>query len=166
MSREGIMKKSLILLALVAASLAPQVAHAKRYNLTMTFGQDILIAGKETDIAIRAQCLLNQGGLDQVRVYAVTANNAVLRSFDSYTGNGTYLTAVTPVVDSELFVVNATTGLEFFGSVIDSGYVLNLTTMHGFAYSLESTVAGTNSGVNDCILSMNLDAIKKFKVAQ
>lgn len=162
------MKKLTTLAVLVAALALPAAAQAKRYNLIMTFGQDILLAGKEDDVAIRAQCIQNENamGYDVVRVYAKTAHNAALRGSDTYGGNGFYLTAVTAPSDSEAVAVAVTTGQEYFGVPIDAGMVLNLTTRRGFTWTSESVIAGINNGANDCVLSINLDAIKKFKTVE
>jgi len=162
------MKRYLLLAAMAATLVAPAAAHAKRYNLLMTYGQDILLAGKVDDVAIRAQCIQNEGGMgfDVLRVYAVVAQNSVLRGSNSYPGNGSYLTAVTPAASAQVNVVSALTGDENFNGTIDSGFVLNLTTRHGFTYTAETTVLGLNSGANDCVLSINLDAIKKFKTVE
>jgi len=163
------MKRYLLLAAIAATLVAPAAAHAKRYNLLMTYGQDILVAGKEDDVAIRAQCIQNEGGMgaDVLRVYAVVGHNSVMKGGgNSYTGNGLYLTAVTPAASASVSGVSALTGDEYFQSAIDAGFVLNLTTRRGFTFTLESSVLGLNSGANDCLLSINLDAIKKFKTVE
>lgn len=162
------MKKYLVLAAMAATMVAPGAAQAKRYNLIMTFGQDVLVAGKEDDVAIRAQCIQNDGfGNDVVRVYAKVGHNSVMKGIDYFGGAGSYASAATAPADAEVLVGGDQTGTEFFGNQIDSGFVLNLTTMHGYAFTLESSILGVNGGgTNDCVLSINLDAIKKFKTVE
>jgi len=160
--------KTLVIIGLLAMALvAPPAAHAKRYNLALNFGQDVLVVGKD-DVGIRAQCVQNEGGMgsDVVRIYAVTANNAVLRgSFGGYYGDGSYLTPATPISASPITFTSTTSGQEYFYTWADSGSVLNLTTMHGYELNAESTVLGLNSGGDDCLVSVDVKEIKKFKEA-
>lgn len=157
------MKRTLIFAALLATLVSPAAAHAKRYNLLLDFGQDVLVVGKD-DVGVRAQCVQNDGGFDLVRLYAVTANNAVMHgAFAGYPGNGNYLTGVTPVISSMLGAGGASTGQENFSAMIDGGKVLNLTSMHGYTVNLESTVFGVNAGPSDCTLSVDIREVKKFK---
>lgn len=158
------MKQLLVVSALAALFVAPSAAEAKRYNLTMTFGQDVLLVGKD-DINLRARCLQNDGGSDKVQVYAVTASNAVLRgTLGSYLGNGNYLTAVTPIELSRLLSKSTATGTPQMVNDIDGGSVLNLATKRGFTLSAESSILGLNVNGNDCTLSVEIDKITKFKV--
>lgn len=160
------LKKTMLLSTLALSLLAPAAAHAKRYSFTMTYGQDVVVAGKD-DVSVRARCVQNEdgSGFDVLRIYAVTANNAVTRGANTYQGNGSYLTSTDLPVDSTLLVISTPSGAEYFSNSIDSGFVLNLTTKTGFAYAAESTVMGLNSGGTNCRLSINLDSIKKFKAA-
>lgn len=156
--------KAFILLGMMAAALAaPTAAHAKRQNLILNFGQDVLIAGKD-DVAIRAQCVQNEGGFDVVRVYAVSANDAVAdASFGNYTGDGDYLTSMSTPLQGMLTFHQKTSGVEGFYAQSDGGHVLNLTTMHGYVLTVESTMLGLNSNGNDCLLSVDVQEVKKFK---
>lgn len=156
--------KAFVILGLVAAVLmAPQAAHAKRQNLILNFGQDVLIAGKD-DVGVRAQCVQNEGGVDVVRIYAVTANNAVLDgAFTGHFGNGDYLTAMSPLPDSVLTFNQQGTGMESIYTWSDGGHVLNLTTMHGYVLTFEATMLTLNLGGNDCMLSVDVSEVKKFK---
>lgn len=161
------MKKIHAALALAALLAGPATAEAKRYSLVLDYGQDVLVAGKD-DLNIRAQCVENEGGLDVARIYAVTQDNAVAVTVfgDTYYGNGSYLTSVAVPADSELLARSATSGVEAFLSVLDGGFVLNLTTQNGFGVSAESAIIGLNLGDGDCHLSFDLDKIKKFKAAK
>ena len=157
------MKKLLVVAALASSLLAPQAADAKRYNLTMTFGQDILLASNGS-VTVRARCILNDFGIDRLQVYATTTSNAVMRAANSYAGNGSYLTAVTAPSASLLTQVGVATGTEFVAGSIDSGYVVNIESAQGFVVRTESSPLGVNTGGDDCLLSIDLVAIKKFKV--
>src|SRR5688572_30144302 len=125
------MKTTLMFLALAALVSMPGAAEAKRYSLALNFGQDVLVTGKD-DAGIRAQCIQNEGGNDVVRVYAVTANDAVFRgALNGYYGDGFYLTAVTPAPSAVVTVLAYATGTSLVYSQSDAGTMLNLTTMHG-----------------------------------
>lgn len=148
--------------------LAPAAAEAKRYNLTLTFGQDVLVVGDES-VAVRARCVQNEsgGGLDAVRLYATTSENAVLRgAFTSYTGDGDYLTSSTLPLSSQLTFHYGPTGVEGFYTWSDAGFVQNLTTQTGFALRAEATVLGLNTSGADCLVSVDVESIRKFRAAE
>lgn len=157
------MKKHLILAAVAAILLSPPAAYAKRYNLDLSFGQDVLVVGKD-DVGLRVQCLQNQGGNDVLRLYAVTANDAVSRgAYGSYNGDGSYLTPVTPAISSTLGALQYPTGTEVILNNTDAGGVLNLTTMHGYTLNVESAVFALNAAGSDCLFSIDVSEVKKFK---
>lgn len=160
------MKRIFTVTAMAVLMLVPALAQAKRVNRTLIFGQDTLIEGKD-DISIHAQCIQNDGGSgdDRIRVYAVTQDDAILRGTDNYLGSS-FLTSVTPPADSEIMTFYATSGQEAFTHRIDLGFVMNLTTGRGFTFTAETSLLGLNSNGIDCMLSIDLDKIKKFKAAK
>ena len=165
-TRIALVTRLLVASTFAIVALAPAAAHAKRVSLALAFGDDVLLAGDET-LSLRAQCLANDAGSDRVRIYAVTASNAVLRGVDGYGGNGSYLLPGTPVVDSELARSSVTPGTEQAGFQIDAGaFVFNLEARIGYGLAQETTVLTLNVGAADCLLSADIETIKKFKEAK
>lgn len=153
---------------LTLVALAPAAAHAKRISLALAFGQDVRLIGDDT-LSLRAQCVQNEGGHDRVRVYALTASDAILRGLNNYPGGGTYLTAATPAVDSRLLSQqNSAPGLEVanLGGLDQGAYVFNLATRVGYAIAQETSVLMLNLGGSDCHVSVDIETIKRFKQAK
>lgn len=157
------MKGILMGAALAALLVTPAPSAAKRYNLTLKFGQDVLVA-KHGTVSVRAQCLANQGGSDLLRIYAATTATAI--SLNGFTGNGSYLTPMTPAPAAVLGTVTAVLGVEKFGYTIDKGGVMDVVTQVGLAVRGETALLGLNSGGDDCLLSVDLVPFKKFKEAK
>lgn len=163
------MNRALLIAILAFAIMAPSAAVAKRINRSLIFGQDALLA-KNGPVSLRARCVLNDGGFDRVEVYATTTSNAVMRGavggvfHGVYNGNGTYLTAVSPPESAVVAGILANTGEERVNNAIDGGFVVNIAEMRGFTIRAESSLLGINTGGKHCILSLDFDALKKFKL--
>ena len=159
------MKRFFLAAAATSLLVTPAPASAKRLNLTMNFGQDVLIA-ENGAVALRAQCLANEGGLDILRVYATTTSPAVLRGHANYPGAGSFLTPASVPAASQVVQSVVTTGLEGFNAGFDGGFVLNVATQEGITVRNETVLLGINSGDDDCLLSLDLTPVKKFKEAK
>ena len=163
------MKHLLVLLLSSLLFLGPSEAMAKRISRTMQFGEDTRVEGNG-NVSIRAQCIQNENGSgkDVLRIYAATnGDRSVMDGIDELLGDGAYLTAATPAVDSQMIVVSADTGVEQISHGQDEGIVLSLNTLKGLALSAESSLLGLNvSDMYDCLFSIQVDKVKNFKHAR
>lgn len=155
--------KLLVASLFACVALAPATADAKRVSLALSHGDDVLVVGDET-LSVRAQCMADDGGVNKVRLYAVTSSDAVMRGFNSYLGNGSYLTPGSPAAMSVLSQVIIAPGVEVAGLNVDVGFfVFNLAEREGYAFSAETTALTLNLGGSDCLVSADYETIKKFK---
>jgi len=157
------MKRFLMGVALAALLLPPAPSAAKRHNLTLKFGQDVLVA-KHGTVSVRAQCLANHAGADRLQIYAATTGIAV--SLGAFMGNGSYLTPMTLADEATIIAAAAAVGAEQYGSTIDRGGVMDVFTQTGLAFQTATALLGLNSGGDDCLLSIDVVPFKKFKEAK
>ena len=161
--------KSLYLVPLLLGLSVPGAALAgKKVSVGLNFGETTSLV-KNGSLELRAQCVLNEGGDDVIRVFAVTTEaGSYLEGSDELEGDGDYLTAATLAADAELIVEQDDTGLESFDNDSDEGWVFapsgSFISVNGDEALLAVNPAGSEF---DCLVSAEFTTGKRsFKAAK
>lgn len=135
----------------------------RSFKTGLDAGQDVLLA-QHGPLSIRAQCEIDNGGTDRVRVYAATteANSMLASDADSHRGGLTpadFLQPGTPPADSEMAEDDraTTTTHPEIDRQIDSGVVTDSDGGHFMALNTEGVVLGFDVGGKECYVAGVVD---------
>ena len=160
--------KSLYLVPLLLGLSIPGAALAgKKVSVGLNFGETTSLV-KSGSLELRAQCVLNEGGDDVIRVFAVTTEaGSYLEGADELEGDGDYLTPATPAADAELLREDVSTGDESFDNDSDEGWVFAPSGTFISVIGDEALLAVNPAGsVFDCLVSAVFETGKRsFKAA-
>lgn len=166
------MKKVTLLAVLFCVMLSSSLAFAgaKRVNVHMAFGTDVLIITNQT-VSLRGQCVLIDGfGDSRVSLYATTTSptGTVLEGTDTFNGtNRNFLSPSTLPEDARLISNSALVGEVNWDNDTSEGFVLdtfNLGSSNkppGLAVVGDTAILGLTG--DGCYISVVIEKIKKFK---
>ncbi len=178
---EKVMKKVILLAVLFCFTLSSSFAFAgaKRVNVHMAFGTDVLIIANKT-VSLRAECILDDGGVTEedpleprtvVRLYATTTSSTgtVMDGADNFDGNlaGDFLLPTTLPEDAELMRETTEVGTVDWdndtseGFVLDTSDLANSNKAPGLAVEGDTAIFGLTA--DGCYISVAIEKIKKFK---
>lgn len=144
----------------------------KDINLHVNFDTDTPIMSDGT-VALRAQCVLDEGGKSIIRIYATTtsATGTVLDGSDNFQGEGgDFLLPGTQPKDAELLRRRVDTGETWWdndtgeGFVLDTSRLADTNRVYGFKVDGESGVLGITP--EGCYISIGLKRIRHYKNAK